>query len=465
MKYQNKIRHKGQGQVEYALLIALIALVTITTLVLLGPQIGDVFSRVLNWSTAEESAEENPGHIVVRVVAADGTGIENVRVYAFNAAGRYLGKYGNTDANGELSFEEMDEGSYKFRANYQRKQFWSPVINWQGEWLAVIETGQRPFTVNVVDAAQAGVTGVRVYAFTAEDRYIGLYGNSDSNGEVVFDLSDGSYKFRANFRKQQYWSDVAETPATSSAMIETGQRPFTVHVIDAQNEGIENVRVYAFAEDGKYIGVYGNTNSGGAVALDIPDGAYKFRANYRRNEYWSDAVQTPGQDTAVIQTNQSTINVLVTNSQGDGLNNVRVYAFNPNGNYVGVYDNTDSQGQAALNLPQGAYKFRANYRSGTYWSGVVNTSNNKTATIQIQDGTVDVRIVDGSGQPQKNINVHVFTAAGHYIGVRGKTDANGFVNVTAPPGPHKIRADYKGAAYWSAVFDVAMQTAVTITTE
>lgn len=39
-------REEGQGLVEYALVLVLVAIVVIAILTLLGPQIGNVFSRV-----------------------------------------------------------------------------------------------------------------------------------------------------------------------------------------------------------------------------------------------------------------------------------------------------------------------------------------------------------------------------------------------------------------------------------
>ncbi len=39
---------QGQGLVEYALIIALVAIVVIAILVILGPQIGDLFSTITN---------------------------------------------------------------------------------------------------------------------------------------------------------------------------------------------------------------------------------------------------------------------------------------------------------------------------------------------------------------------------------------------------------------------------------
>ncbi len=41
-------REEGQGLVEYALILVLVAIVVIAILTLLGPTIGNVFSNVIN---------------------------------------------------------------------------------------------------------------------------------------------------------------------------------------------------------------------------------------------------------------------------------------------------------------------------------------------------------------------------------------------------------------------------------
>jgi pilus assembly protein Flp/PilA len=41
-------REDGQGLVEYALVLVLVAIVVIAILALLGPEIGNVFSRIVN---------------------------------------------------------------------------------------------------------------------------------------------------------------------------------------------------------------------------------------------------------------------------------------------------------------------------------------------------------------------------------------------------------------------------------
>ncbi len=41
-------KEKGQGLVEYALILVLVAIVVIVVLSLLGPAIGDIFSNILD---------------------------------------------------------------------------------------------------------------------------------------------------------------------------------------------------------------------------------------------------------------------------------------------------------------------------------------------------------------------------------------------------------------------------------
>ncbi|HEU5201055.1 MAG TPA: Flp family type IVb pilin [Ktedonobacterales bacterium] len=48
MKLPMRNKEQGQGLVEYALIIALVAIVVIAILVLMGPQIGDIFSTITN---------------------------------------------------------------------------------------------------------------------------------------------------------------------------------------------------------------------------------------------------------------------------------------------------------------------------------------------------------------------------------------------------------------------------------
>ena len=57
MKSHNS-QEQGQGLVEYALLLTLVAIVVMGILAILGPQVGDVFSRVT--AALSSPSEDNP---------------------------------------------------------------------------------------------------------------------------------------------------------------------------------------------------------------------------------------------------------------------------------------------------------------------------------------------------------------------------------------------------------------------
>ncbi len=48
MLYLLRKDEEGQGLVEYALILVLVAIVVIAILAIVGPQIGNIFSRVTN---------------------------------------------------------------------------------------------------------------------------------------------------------------------------------------------------------------------------------------------------------------------------------------------------------------------------------------------------------------------------------------------------------------------------------
>ncbi|MBL8077090.1 MAG: Flp family type IVb pilin [Anaerolineales bacterium] len=64
MKSSNKKHEKGQGLVEYALILVLVAIVVIGTLTILGPSIGNVFSSINNSITTAGSGGGGGGTLI-----------------------------------------------------------------------------------------------------------------------------------------------------------------------------------------------------------------------------------------------------------------------------------------------------------------------------------------------------------------------------------------------------------------
>ena len=63
--------NKGQGLVEYALILVLVAVVVIVILALLGPAIGNVFSNIV--SAIKKMASQLGGRLLLKPNETDGT--------------------------------------------------------------------------------------------------------------------------------------------------------------------------------------------------------------------------------------------------------------------------------------------------------------------------------------------------------------------------------------------------------
>lgn len=287
----------GLGVIEYGYALVLVTAVSVFALSVAGVRVADVFDQVVN---ALDRQPDNPGHVVVSMVDAGGRGIANTRVYAFNEGGLYTGRTGRTDSEGRLSFPDLADGAYKFRADYQSQLIWSDTIAWPHQWQATIDTGQRPITVRVLDHAGNGIAEVRVYAFNEKGWYTGVYGDTDRSGQLTLYLADGAWKFRADYQARDIWSEVVKSPGVTKAIVRTGQRPFTVNVADKTGQGIANARVYVYTERGWYTGVYGDTDSAGQLALNLADGGLKFRVDIDDQEHWSDIIHSPAATTTTL---------------------------------------------------------------------------------------------------------------------------------------------------------------------
>ena len=93
--------------------------------------------------------------------------------------------------------------------------------------------------------------------------------NTDDQGRVSFDLSDGEYKFRADYLGYQFWSGEfiwADTTVT----IENGIAQIHVH---RSGSPIIGARVYLFKGSGGYLGRYTDTDDGGNVEFELPVGS------------------------------------------------------------------------------------------------------------------------------------------------------------------------------------------------
>jgi hypothetical protein len=128
--------------------------------------------------------------------------------------------------------------------------------------------------------------GVNVYVFTPTGSYLGLSIQTDENGKVVFDLPEKTYKVRADYLSEQYWSGDFQSVDTT---ITIDQGLAEVHV---QRSGVdvEGARVYLFTESEFYLSWYADTDVLGEAEFLIPVGSYKLRVDEGGDQVWSSVV-------------------------------------------------------------------------------------------------------------------------------------------------------------------------------
>ena len=389
MDNSNKNGHHkshGQGLTEYALILALVAAASILILAAIGVDIGDVFARI-NQAIGFSDNDLPPGIIEVTVLDNAGKGVADSYVYAFDDDGNWLGLYERTNSDGIALFEEMKDGTYQFLAYQSPHYYWSETIKFPQQNQTTIKMHIQKFTVSVLDGKGKGIANVYVYAYTANERYwLGEYGRTDNNGQITLELPDGDYKFRAYTNDQYYWSPVVNSPAQDSTTIDIRQYNIEVTIVDDAGKGIKesNLYVYGYTENGNYTGVYGKTNGNGRVKLEVPAGTYQFRVYYRAADYWSDTVTVPGVDEVVIKTEERPITVKVIDDIGGAVKNVQVYAFSGNTAYFGLHGKTNKDGEIVFDLPKGDFKFRADYKNQSYWSGIISTAVGNSTTITLK---------------------------------------------------------------------------------
>ncbi|MCG2774401.1 MAG: hypothetical protein L6406_01870 [Desulfobacterales bacterium] len=378
--------------------------------------------------------------------------LSGLKVYAFTESGSYTGKYATTDGSGTALFdlENFADGTYKFRVDYLGSQFWSLVITIPGA--STVEVVIEEETVEVTVTTGSGpAEGVRVYLFSESGYYLGIYEVTDAAGMVYFDLPVGkNFKFRADILGGQYWSDVITVSGggVNTVSVSAGGGFLQVTVEKAPGSPMEGIKVYLFSQSGSYLGLYEVTNASGIVGFNVPDGTYKVRADYLGYQLWSEEAQVIGDTGMVLTIPHKPVEITV---QGlfagvlEPIVGINVYLFNPAGSYLSQNLQTNASGKVTFELPEKAYKVRADYLGQKLWSEEF-TWQNTTVNVPMADAEITVT---GAGFPQQGVKVYLFSAAGSYLGLNETTDIDGKVAFRVPEGAYKFRVDYQGSQYWS----------------
>jgi hypothetical protein len=272
-----------------------------------------------------------------------------------------------TDENGEARFQGFDAGRYSFRADYQAQGYWSDSISYPQEFQTQIQIDLHFLTVSVVNQAGYPVSDVSVFAFTDQNAYVGVEDVTNENGETVLPLVSGSYKIRADYKDEAYWSTVVVVPDTPSVVINVGLPIVTVKVIDVFNNSVPDVQVYAYRGNGKYLGVSGKTNASGEVVFELKEGTYRFRVYYQGRTYKSEKVKVPTDTYVTLQVGERKLTVNVVDQKGKPIRRAIVYVFyyrSPYYYWTRYYGYTNRRGIYSFDL--NLFKEELDYRVLAY---------------------------------------------------------------------------------------------------
>jgi len=374
---------------------------------------------------------------------------ESIKAYLFTAAGAYLSQNLTTDVTGQVVFS-LPAQEYKVRADFLSAKYWSDVFVQTDQTISINEGLAQ---VSVLQGS-VPVDNVPVYVFSAGGAYLGLHANTAVGGKIDFILPEGTYKFRADYQGSQYWAtQVVTAHQVNEVTLSMGGGPFTLTVEKAAGVPLTGVPVYVFSSAGNYLGLTRQTDSQGQVSFSLSDGSYKFRADYRGYQFWSNIVAVPGTllDVLAIPHNDVTVTVNeLYNAISTPLENIKVYLFTPAGSYLGLNAVTDAQGRVTFNLPQKDYKVRADFLGGKYWSEVFNVQD---VAVDIVHGYANVHVTE-YGIDIYNAPVYLFTETGSYLGKVVRTDSAGMARLLIPAKAYKFRVDYNGKQYWSDVVNI-----------
>lgn len=296
--------------------------------------------------------------------------LKDIPVYVFSSAGSYLGITAKTDIAGQAVFR-LPQGTYKFRGDYQGSQYWgtltvSPHMTNSLE----INTGGGSFGLTVKKQSGSPVVNIPVYAFSSAGSYLGISKQTDATGFAAFDLSNGRYKFRADYLGYSFWSDIMEIPQSLSTTLTIPHQNTAITVNQVYQTTVtplKDIKVYLFKGTGSYLGTYAITNEAGQASFYLPPEDYKIRADYLSQQYWSDNFTW---EDRTVNIEYGLAKLFVT-SNGHGTQNVPVYLFSSSGNYLGLTQKTDATGNAEFLIPAGTYKIRADYNSVQNWTDLI----------------------------------------------------------------------------------------------
>lgn len=316
---------------------------------------------------------EIPEDIVVTVTNSGGSFETGLNVYAFDGSS-YVNKTAVTDTNGRAVFT-LPPGDYRFRIDKNGTQYFTNDVNHcsaPGCNAVSFEIAEN-VTVTVTSSAGGFEAGLNVYAFDGPT-YVNQTAVTDVNGQAVFTLLDGDYRFRIDKNGTQFFTDAVNHCTLPGCTDVSFEVPEDITVTVNSSAGGPEVGLNVYAFDGStYVNKTSITNADGEAVFTLLPGNYRFRIDKNGTQYFTNPgnhCAAPGCSAVSFEVPESVV-VAVTSTSGVPQEGLNVYAFDGSvyANKSGV---TNSDGEAAFTLLPGNYRFRVDKDGSQFFSSPTN---------------------------------------------------------------------------------------------
>ena len=267
--------------------------------------------------------------------------------------------------------------------DYQGNRYWSAEETLTADQIkpVIVSVGGGSFAFTVLKSGNEPLEGAKCYVFSEQGTYLGMLGATNSDGEVFFDLADGTYKYRVDHLGYRVWSPVYDIPThlSGSLSLEHQNTVITVEGVFQTSEPLAGLKVYLFTPSGSYLGQHQLTGSDGQVAFSLPDQSYRVRVDYLGHQFWSEDFRS--QDSTVI-INQGLMEIHARRS-GVDVAGARIYLFDESGSYLGWNQTTNPSGNAEFMLPDCAFKFRIDENGEQHWTPLIQVHAGEESVVEV----------------------------------------------------------------------------------
>lgn len=320
--------------------------------------------------------------------------------------------------------------------------------------------GPRMIRIQAVSQSGTPFQRIEISVLDADGKPTGITAIADSLGKASFDpdeFSEGDYQFCVEYAGIQFCSATMHIPDDLSAEIVIPVETVGVAVQMAGGPA-SGIRVQLISETGEDLGIYRTTDDDGNVWFDLPTGfTYQFQVEILGQEYGTGDVTVidSGSNTVDLDTGGGQFQVIFGKDSDTPLPGVTVSLSSASDELLGPSGETDSNGQAAFDVPEGDYRARFDYLGYPFWSDIISVSTDTSVPVLLPH--VDTRITvslmfQEERTPLSGLRANLFRSPDSDLGVSTTTDDNGQAVFSLPEKPYIVMVNYLGMRFQSPEF-------------